>query len=132
MGIRGEIFSTKVQLQNRTYFFNVKENRMGNLYLNIVESKNKEGGGFDRASLVLFEEDTQIFLKSFDDALRVMEKTLREKRRKTREQDREREAKPRAEGEGSAKAARGPRKPRVEGEARFKRRSAPPDGRRSS
>jgi hypothetical protein len=39
MGIRGEIFSTKVQLQNRTYFFNVKENRMGDLYLNIVESK---------------------------------------------------------------------------------------------
>jgi len=29
MGIRGEIFSEKVILPNRTYFFNVKENRMG-------------------------------------------------------------------------------------------------------
>jgi hypothetical protein len=29
MGIRGELFSTKVMLPNRTYFFNVKENRMG-------------------------------------------------------------------------------------------------------
>jgi hypothetical protein len=40
MGVRGEIFSNRVILPNRTYFFNVKENRMGDLYLNIVESKN--------------------------------------------------------------------------------------------
>jgi hypothetical protein len=36
MGIRGEIYSTSVGLPNRTYFFNVKENRLGDLYLNIV------------------------------------------------------------------------------------------------
>jgi len=29
MGVRGEIFSNRVILPNRTYFFNVKENRMG-------------------------------------------------------------------------------------------------------
>jgi len=29
MGVRGELFSQKVILPNRTYFFNVKENRMG-------------------------------------------------------------------------------------------------------
>jgi hypothetical protein len=81
MGIRGELFSTRILLQNRTYFFNVKENRMGDLYLNIVESKNRETGGFDRQSVILFAEDLQEFLKGFDESLRVMEKAVREKRR---------------------------------------------------
>jgi hypothetical protein len=69
-------------LPNRTYFFNVKENRMGDLYLNIVESKNKETGGFDRQSVILFADDLQEFLKGFDESLRVMEKAVRDKRRK--------------------------------------------------
>jgi hypothetical protein len=81
MGIRGELFSTAVSLQNRTYFFNVKENRMGDLYLNIVESKNRDSGGFDRQSVVLFAEDLTDFLKGFDESLRVLEKAEREKRR---------------------------------------------------
>ena len=81
MGVRGELFSTKVSLQNRTYFFNVKENRLGDLYLNIVESKNRDEGGFDRQSVILFAEDLQVFLQGFDDALRVLEKAAREKRR---------------------------------------------------
>lgn len=80
MGIRGEVFTTKVILENRTYFFNVKENRMGDLYLNIVESKNKDSGGFDRQSIVLFADDLQDFLKGFDESLRVMEKAFREQR----------------------------------------------------
>ena len=81
MGIRGEVFSTKAALPNRTYFFNVKENRMGDLYLNIVESKNKETGGFDRQSLVLFADDLQVFLSAFDESLKVLEKSVREKRK---------------------------------------------------
>jgi hypothetical protein len=81
MGVRGEIFSTTVSLQNRTYFFNVKENRMGDLYLNIVESKNRETGGFERQSIVLFNDDLQEFLKGFDDSLKVMEKAGKEKKK---------------------------------------------------
>ena len=81
MGVRGELFSTKVALQNRTYFFNVKENRLGDLYLNIVESKNRDDSGFDRQSVILFADDLQQFLRGFDDALRVLEKSVREKRR---------------------------------------------------
>lgn len=81
MGIRGELYSTKVILKNRTYFFNVKENRMGDLYLNIVESKNKDTGGFERQSVVLFADDLQDFLKGFDESLRVLEKEAREKRK---------------------------------------------------
>ena len=81
MGVRGELFSTKVALQNRTYFFNVKENRLGDLYLNIVESKNRDEGGFERQSVILFAEDLQEFLRGFDESLRVLEKAAREKRR---------------------------------------------------
>jgi hypothetical protein len=82
MGIRGELFSTRVMLENRTYFFNVKENRTGDLYLNIVESKNRENSsGFDRQSVILFAEDLQDFLKGFDESLRVMEKAVREQKR---------------------------------------------------
>jgi len=81
MGIRGELFSTKVALQNRTYFFNVKENRLGDLYLNIVESKNRDEGGFERQSVILFADDLQEFLGGFDESLRVLEKAVREKRR---------------------------------------------------
>jgi hypothetical protein len=84
MGQRGELFSTKVPLQNRTYFFNVKENRMGDLYLNIVESKNRDEGGFDRQSVILFADDLQEFLKGFDGALRIMEKEVRERRNQAR------------------------------------------------
>jgi hypothetical protein len=81
MGIRGELFSTKVSLQNRTYFFNVKENRMGDIYLNVVESKNRETGGFERQSVILFAEDLPEFLRGFDEALKILEKAHREKNR---------------------------------------------------
>jgi hypothetical protein len=89
MGLRGELFSTRVILQNRTYFFNVKENRVGDLYLNIVESKNRETGGFDRQSVILFADDLQEVRKGFDEALRILEKETRERRRSSRPAARE-------------------------------------------
>jgi hypothetical protein len=81
MGIRGEIFSTNLKLKNRTYFFNVKENRMGDLYLNVVESKNQETGGFERQSVVIFNEDMAGFLEKFDDALKELQKAVRDKKK---------------------------------------------------
>ncbi|MDR2900747.1 MAG: DUF3276 family protein [Treponema sp.] len=105
MGVRGEIFSTKVQLKNRTYFFNVKENRMGDIYLNIVESKNQETGGFERQSIVLFGDDLQEFLGGFDQSLKVMEKSAKEKKKAV------------------------PRKPRTEdGDSDFKKRESSGSG----
>jgi hypothetical protein len=100
MGLRGELFSTRVILQNRTYFFNVKENRMGDLYLNIVESKNRETGGFDRQSIILFADDLQEFLKGFDESLRILEKETRERRRSSKSE---------TPGEKFDKPDRGPR-----------------------
>ena len=61
MAIRGEIFSSQVQTEKRTYFFNVKENRMGSHFLNIVESTKKPDGTFDRHSIMVYEEDIENF-----------------------------------------------------------------------
>jgi hypothetical protein len=74
MGVRGEVFSTRVMCEGRTYFFNVKENRTGDLFLAIVESKPTETETFERRSIVIFKENMQEFLKSFEKALSAMEK----------------------------------------------------------
>ncbi len=63
MASRGEIYSTRADFENRTYFFNVKENRRGDVFLNIVESnKKEEKEGFDRHQIMVFEEDMAIFM----------------------------------------------------------------------
>lgn len=63
MGQRGEIYSTRVFIDegNKTFFFNVKENRFHDTYLNIVESR-KTDSGFKRSSIVVFAEDMEKFL----------------------------------------------------------------------
>ena len=74
MGIRGELFTTQVTLDNRSYFFNVKENRAGDVFLQIVESKKGEGADFDRHQIAIFAEDMQRVLKGLDDSLKFIEK----------------------------------------------------------
>ena len=74
MGIRGELFSTRITVEGRTYFFNVKQNRMGDVFLTIVESKPTEAETFDRRSIVIFRNDVYDFLKAFQGALKYMEK----------------------------------------------------------
>jgi hypothetical protein len=75
---------------------------MGDLYLNIVESKNRETGGFERQSVVLFADDLPEFLKGFDESLRIMEKAVREKRRSHSGREKERrEDSPGGRGERS-------------------------------
>ena len=71
MAIRGEIFSSQVQTEKRTYFFNVKENRMGSHFLNNVESTKKPDGTFDRHSIMVYEEDIENFMKELNKAFRV-------------------------------------------------------------
>ena len=75
MGIRGELFSTRFACDGRTYFFNVKQNRNGDVFLSVVESKPSEGESFDRRSIVVFGESMEGFLKSFQSALKFMDKT---------------------------------------------------------
>ena len=70
MGTRGEVFTARADTPKRTYFFNVKENRTGDVYLNIVESKKgEEEAHFERRSLIVFKEDLPGFLEAFDKAI---------------------------------------------------------------
>ncbi|WP_191017927.1 DUF3276 family protein [Treponema zioleckii] len=79
MGIRGELFTTQVTLENRSYFFNVKENRAGDVFLQIVESKKGEGADFDRHQIAIFAEDMQQVLGGLDASLKFIEKDRKEK-----------------------------------------------------
>jgi hypothetical protein len=72
MGLRGEIFSEKAISGKRTYFFNVKENRHGDIFLNIVESKKNNNQDFERYSLIVFEEDLEVFLEGFKKAVKFI------------------------------------------------------------
>ncbi len=69
MGIRGELFSAKAPSGKRTYFFNVKENRNGDVFLNLVESKKHGESDFERHSLIVFEEDLERFAEEFNRAV---------------------------------------------------------------
>ena len=77
MGIRGEVFSAKVSVGKRTYFFNVKENRHGDLFLNMVESKKHGEDGFDRHSIIVFDEGLETFLNEFNKAVDYMKENKR-------------------------------------------------------
>lgn len=72
---RGEIFTERFSTgKQRTYFFNVKENRLGDIYLNIVESKESESSlGFDRHQIVVFKEDLQEFLQVLNRSIDAMQ-----------------------------------------------------------
>ena len=74
MGIRGEVFSSRVQTEKRTYFFNVKENRRGDLFMNIVESTKHGENGFERHSIMVYEEDMENFTEQFQKAVDYIRK----------------------------------------------------------
>jgi hypothetical protein len=69
MGLRGELFSSRAISGRRTYFFNVKENRNGDLFLNIVESKKNGEQEFERHSIIVFREDLESFVEGFEKAV---------------------------------------------------------------
>jgi len=69
MGTRGELFSTRILVGKRTYFFNIKENLQGDLFLNIVESKKNGEHNFERRSVIVFQEDLDSFLEGLSKAL---------------------------------------------------------------
>ena len=74
MGQRGEVFSARAVTAKRTYFFNVKENRFGDLFLNIVESKPHSESEFERQSVIVFREDLENFLSGLESAVRFVRK----------------------------------------------------------
>jgi len=78
MGIRGEVFSTKTSTGKRTYFFNIKENRHGDLFLNMVESKKQLDSSFERHSMIVFEEDLETFMDGLTQAVEFLRKDKKE------------------------------------------------------
>ncbi len=73
MGQRGEVFSTKFITNDRTYFFNVKENFRGDMYLNVVESKATEDANrYIRQSIIVYPEDLGEFIREFQKAVDYM------------------------------------------------------------
>ncbi len=72
MGSRGEIFSWRNTIGRRTYFFNVKENRTGDVFLNLVESKKSTETDFERHSIVVFKDDLDTFLDGLNRAVRFI------------------------------------------------------------
>ena len=93
MSIRGELFTTQVLLDNRSYFFNVKENRAGDVFLQIVESKKGDGADFDRHPISIFAEDMQKVLAGLDDSLKFIEKERKERAKRRAELKAAKEAK---------------------------------------
>ena len=93
MGARGELFTTQVYLDNRSYFFNVKENRTGDVFLQIVESKNRDGAEADRHQIAIFAEDMQKFLQGMEKSLDFVEKDRKERQKAARAKKAAKEAK---------------------------------------
>lgn len=79
MGARGELYTTQVTLDNRSYFFNVKENRNGDIFLQVVESKSRNGEDFDRHAIVIFADDMQRFFRGLDSSVSFIEKERKER-----------------------------------------------------
>lgn len=93
MGARGELFTTQIYLDNRSYFFNVKENRTGDVFLQIVESKNRDGVEADRHQIAIFSEDMQKFLQGLEKSLDFVEKDRKQRQKAAKEKKAEKEAK---------------------------------------
>ncbi|AEL18236.1 conserved hypothetical protein [Borreliella bissettiae DN127] len=77
MGERGEVYSEKLFTESeRTYFFNVKENRKGDYFLNIVESKRSSSGDFERHSIFVYEENISEFESNLLKAIAVIKQKV--------------------------------------------------------
>jgi hypothetical protein len=100
MSARGELFTTQIYLDNRSYFFNVKENRTGDVFLQVVESKSRDGEDFDRHQIAVFADDLQKFLQGMDKSLSFIEKDRKARAKAAREKKAAKEAK---YGKGSDK-----------------------------
>jgi len=77
---RQEIFSNVVRAGRRTYFFDVKKTRKGDLYLTITESKKvfDDAGKFhfEKHKLFLYKEDFDKFSEAYDNAVRFIDENV--------------------------------------------------------
>jgi hypothetical protein len=68
-----EIYSERFTKGSKTYFFDIKKTRKGNLYLKVTESRST-GNGFEHHRLLVFEEDVAVFSKVLQSAAGKLQK----------------------------------------------------------
>jgi hypothetical protein len=70
-----EIYSDRITKGSRTYFFDIKKSKNGNLYLKISENKRSENG-FEHHRLMVFDEDLKDFVEALKKSLIKFEECL--------------------------------------------------------
>ena len=61
------IYSKKLEAGGKRYFFDVKETQSGDKYLQITESRLKQGGERYRSNIVVFKEYFDEFCQVLDE-----------------------------------------------------------------
>jgi Protein of unknown function (DUF3276) len=72
MSQQEELFSRMIRAGRRTYFFDVKENRHGGVYLVISERKSSEEGPAEHFRVMVFPEDVQHFTEALGEAVEFL------------------------------------------------------------
>lgn len=77
-GYKDEIYSKSVRAGKRTYFFDIKSTRGGDLYVTVTESKKKfsQDGKFtfEKHKIFLYKEDFEKFSEGLTDVVNEIEK----------------------------------------------------------
>ncbi len=72
-GYRDEIYSKSVRAGKRTYFFDIKSTRGGDLYVTITESKKKFNSDgkfyFEKHKIFLYKEDFEKFSDGLNEVI---------------------------------------------------------------
>lgn len=77
-GYKDEIYSKSVRAGKRTYFFDIKSTRGGDLYVTITESKKKFNADgkffFEKHKIFLYKEDFEKFSEGLNDVVEEIER----------------------------------------------------------
>lgn len=72
-GYKDEIYSNSVRAGKRTYFFDIKSTRGGDLYVTVTESKKKFNPDgkffFEKHKIFLYKEDFEKFSEGLTDVI---------------------------------------------------------------
>lgn len=65
-----EIFTEKLLLGNRSYFFDLLKTSNGNKYIKISESKRINENKYEHHRIMVFEEDIEKFVNKFGELIK--------------------------------------------------------------
>ena len=63
----GAIYSKRLEAGGKTYFFDIREAQSGDKYLQITESRLKQGGERYRSNIVIFKEHFEEFRQALNE-----------------------------------------------------------------